>query len=55
MNSPAETGREKVGKVVIPEPNLINLLQPLRIILKEPLAKDLKLLTSVLFSELLSD
>ena len=55
MNSPAETGKEKVGGRGIPEPNLINFLRPLRIILKEPFAEDLEFLTSALLSELLSD
>ena len=41
--------------VFIPEPNLINLFRPLRIILKEPLAENLKFLASALLSEFLSD
>ena len=51
MNSPAETGKEKVGGIVVPEPNLIDLLRPLRIILKEPLAEYFKLFSCCLFTE----
>ena len=39
---------------LIPQPDLIDDLGPLRVILKEPLAEDLKLLTRCLFTQLSS-
>jgi hypothetical protein len=41
-------------RLVIPEPDFIDSLGPLRIVLKEPLAENFKLLASSLFPKLCS-
>jgi hypothetical protein len=53
MNSPSETSREKIRNVVIPKPDLIDCLGPLRVVLKEPLAEDLKGFAFTLFTVVL--
>ena len=40
--------------VVVPKPDLIDRLGSLRIVLKEPLAEDLELLASTLFTKLIA-
>ena len=53
MNSPVQTDREKLGGVLISEPDRIDCLGPLWVVLKEPLAEDLKRFAFTLLTEVL--